>query len=160
MRLTALLPACWLAFVYHRLPFLPNNTTAAQTLVSLVYVCLCCPYQLLPVAVPSRLSGFVSAGIQHQGQPEKAATKAQPAAMAANPEEMELEEEAEEQVSAQQAEDDDSAAGGSHEVQLQQKAVPAAVFGGARESGDDEEGQQAPPALGALDRFKKRKTKS
>ena len=81
--------------------------------------------------------------------------------MAANPEEMELDEvdeEAEVQASVQQAEEDEGTAGMSHEVQLQQKAVPAAVFGGARESEDGTDAQQQLPALGALDRFKKRKT--
>ena len=80
--------------------------------------------------------------------------------MAANPEEMELDdvgEEAEDQAGAKQAEDDDVAAGMTHEVQLQQKMVPAAVFGGARDSEDGTDAQQQ-PALGALDRFKKRKT--
>ena len=83
--------------------------------------------------------------------------------MAANPEEMELDdidEEAEEQPGAQQLEEEDSMAGGSHKVQLQQKAVPAAVFGGARESEDGADAQPQAPALGALDRFKKRKTQS
>ena len=80
--------------------------------------------------------------------------------MAANPEEMELddaEEGVEEPTGTKQAEDDDGAAGMIHEVQLQQKTVPAAVFGGARETGEDADAQQQ-PALGALDRFKKRKT--
>ena len=81
--------------------------------------------------------------------------------MAANPEEMELdnveEEEAEDQAGAKQAEEDDVAAGMIHEVQLQQKTVPAAVFGGARKSEDGTDAQQ-PAALGALHRFKKRKT--
>lgn len=80
--------------------------------------------------------------------------------MAANPEEMELDdvgEEAEDQGPAKKAADDGVAAGVTHEVQLQQKTVPAAVFGGARESEDGADAQQQ-PALGALDRFKKRKT--
>ena len=79
--------------------------------------------------------------------------------MAANPEEMELDdigEETEDQAPAKKAEDDD-VAGMTHEVQLQQRTVPAAVFGGARESEDGADAQQQ-PALGALDRFKKRKT--
>ena len=112
------------------------------------------------LAAPSRLPGFVSAGIQNQGQSDSAAAKPKPAAMAANPEEMELddvEEEAEDQAGAKQAEEDDVAAGMSHEVQLQQKTVPAAVFGGAREFEDGTHAQQQ-PALGALDRFKNRKT--
>lgn len=130
--------------------------------------CACSiPFAFLGVTVgcfaaPSRLPGFVSAGIQTQSQPDKAAGKAKPASMAANPEEMELEEideEAEEQAGAQQVEEEDAeAAGMSHEVQLQQKAVPAAVFGGAWESEHGTDAQQQPPALGALDRFKKRKT--
>lgn len=80
--------------------------------------------------------------------------------MAANPEEMELddaEEEVEEPPGAKQVEDDDAAGAMTHEVQLQQKTVPAAVFGGAREMAEDTDAQQQPP-LGALDRFKKRKT--
>ena len=80
--------------------------------------------------------------------------------MAANPEEMELddaEEEVEEPSGAKQVEDDDVATDMPHEVQLQQKTIPAAVFGGARETGEDADAQQQ-PALGALDRFKKRKT--
>lgn len=114
------------------------------------------------VTAPSRLPGFVSAGIQNQGQSDGAAPKPKPTAMAANPEEMELddaEEEAEDQAGAKQAEDDDVAVGVTNEVQLEQKTIPAAVFGGARESEDSADAQQQ-PALGALDRFKKRKTKS
>lgn len=113
-------------------------------------------------AAPSRLPGFVSAGIQNQGQSDGAAPKPKPTAMAANPEEMELadaEQEVEDQAGAKQAEEDDVAAGMTNEVQLQQKTVPAAVFGGARESEDSTDAQQQ-PALGALDRFKKRKTQS
>lgn len=122
-----------------------------QAFESVTKVCL---------AAPSRLPGFVSAGIQNQAQSESAAAKTKPTAMAANPEEMELddvEEEAEDQVGAKQAEGDDAAVGMTHEVQLQQKTVPAAVFGGARESEDGANAQQQ-PTLGALDRFKKRKT--
>lgn len=111
-------------------------------------------------AAPSRLPGFVSAGIQNQGQSDGAAPKPKPTAMAANPEEMELDDaEEEDQAGAKQAEEDDAAVGMTHEVQLQQKTVPAAVFGGARESEDNTDAQQQ-PALGALDRFKKRKTQS
>lgn len=79
--------------------------------------------------------------------------------MAANPEEMELDdvEEEVEPSGAKQVEDDDAAGGMTHEVQLQQKTVPAAVFGGARETEDSTDAQQQ-PTLGALDRFKKRKT--
>ena len=79
--------------------------------------------------------------------------------MAANPEEMELDdigEETEDQAPAKKAEDDD-VAGMTHEVQLQQRTVPAAVFCGSRESEDGADAQLH-PALGALDRFKKRKT--
>ncbi|KAL3151001.1 hypothetical protein ABBQ38_012874 [Trebouxia sp. C0009 RCD-2024] len=112
-----------------------------------------------PQAAPSRLPGFVSAGIQNQGQPDSTAAKAKPTAMAANPEEMELDdvEEEVEPSGAKQVEDDDAAGGMTHEVQLQQKTVPAAVFGGARETEDSTDAQQQ-PTLGALDRFKKRKT--
>lgn len=81
--------------------------------------------------------------------------------MAANPEEMELddgeEEEVQEPAGAEQVQDDDVAGGMTHEVQLQQKPVPEAVFGGAREAEGGTDAQQQ-PALGALDRFKKRKT--
>ena len=86
--------------------------------------------------------------------------------MAANPEEMELDEvdeQAEAQEGAQQAEGREEALTGAAagEVQLQQKTVPAAVFGGVRGPEDGgEAGQQQPPALGALDRFKKRKTQA
>ncbi len=83
--------------------------------------------------------------------------------MAANPEEMELDEadeEAEVQEGAQpaQEEEEQMLAENAQEVQLQQKAVPASVFGGARESEDGSEAALQPPPLGALDRFKKRKT--
>lgn len=80
--------------------------------------------------------------------------------MATNPEEMALddaEEEEQEPAGAKQVEDDGVAASMTHEVQLQQKVVPAAVFGGAREAEESTDAQQQ-PALGALDRFKKRKT--
>ena len=81
--------------------------------------------------------------------------------MAANPEEMELDEvdeEAEEQNGVPQGVGDEQA-GALGEVQLQQKAVPAAVFGGAVEYEEGPAPSQQ-PVLGALDRFKKRKTQS
>ena len=81
--------------------------------------------------------------------------------MAANPEEMELDEvdeEVEEQSGPQQGLRDEQA-GAVGEVQLQQKAVPAAVFGSAVESEEGSAPSQQ-PVLGALDRFKKRKTQS
>lgn len=112
------------------------------------------------------LPGFVSAGVVQQGQRDAASTAAKPqaAAMAANPEEMELDdvdEDAEEGNGPQQGQGDEQT-GAAGEVELRQKAVPAAVFGGARELHEEEEGAAAPqqPVLGALDRFKKRKTQS
>lgn len=102
---------------------------------------------------------------QSDGAP--AAAKSRPAPMAANPEEMELDEmdeAAEVQEGLQQAGEAEEAptiAVAGEEVQLQQKAVPAAVFGGVREPEDGSEATQPqPPTLGALDRFKKRKTQA
>lgn len=112
------------------------------------------------------LPGFVSAGVVQQSDNTQTAAKAKPAAMAANPEEMELDEideEAEVQEGAQQAREEEEPptfGGRGEEVQLQQKAVPAAVFGGVREAEEEEGAVVQPPTLGALDRFKKRKTQS
>lgn len=113
------------------------------------------------------LPGFVSAGVVQQSQPDDvpAAANNKVSAMPANPEEMELDEvdeAAEMQEGAQQVQEEEEQIllGAGGEVQLQQKAVPAAVFGGVRESEDGSDAAQPPPALGALDRFKKRKTQS
>ena len=112
------------------------------------------------------LPGFVSAGVVQQSDNTQTAAKPTPAVMAANPEEMELDEmdeEAEVQEGAQQAQEEEelpSFGGRGEEVQLQQKAVPAAVFGGVREAEEEEGAAAQPPSLGALDRFKKRKTQS
>ena len=101
-----------------------------------------------------------------QSQPDDVPAAANPkvSAMPANPEEMELDEvdeAAEVQEGTQQVqEEEEQILLGGGEVQLQQKAVPAAVFGGVRESEDKSDAAQPPPALGALDRFKKRKTQS
>lgn len=55
------------------------------------------------LAVQSRLPGFVSAGVIQQNQDDDKSGKPKPAqpSMAANPEEMELDEEAEDQEPAQ-----------------------------------------------------------
>lgn len=99
----------------------------------------------------TRLSGFVSAGvIQPEKAPEQqAAAAAAPAAAVAaaggaagaeNPEDIELDEG-----------DDDEEAGVvvEAEIQIEQQAVPDGVFGGLHGTAQQ---------MGALDRFKKRKT--
>jgi pre-mRNA-splicing factor SYF1 len=96
---------------------------------------------------PSRIPGFVSAGII---QGEKAAAEADKPAVAsgpiaANPEEMDLDD---------IPEDGDGDVADENEVQIHEKAVPAAVFGSAAAGSAEQE----PEKLGALDRFKKRKT--
>ncbi|DBA80302.1 TPA: hypothetical protein ACH3X2_007432 [Trebouxia sp. C0005] len=112
------------------------------------------------------LPGFVSAGVVQQSDNTQTAAKPKLAAMAANPEEMELDEmdeEVEVQEGAQQAREEEempSFGGRGDEVQLQQKAVPAAVFGGVKEAEEEGGAAAQPPSLGALDRFKKRKTQS
>ena len=103
---------------------------------------------------------------QSDGAPTAAKSRSVP--MAANPEEMELDEmdeAAEVQEGLQQAGEGEEAltiAVAGEEIQLQQKAVPAAVFGGVRDPEEDgsEATQPQPPSLGALDRFKKRKTQA
>ena len=88
----------------------------------------------------TRLPGFVSAGVI---QPEKASDDggtAAEAAAAANPEDIELDEGEEEE---------DGPVVDAAGVQIEQQAVPDAVFGGLAGTAQQ---------MGALDRFKKRKT--
>jgi len=95
----------------------------------------------------TRLPGFVSAGVI---QPEKASDDGgtaaeapaadETAAAAANPEDIELDEGEEEE---------DGPVADAAGVQIEQQAVPDAVFGGLGGTAQQ---------MGALDRFKKRKT--
>ena len=100
------------------------------------------------------LTVFTAAGTIQQGKQEDTAGDAADAAekpvAPVNPEEMELDldeaEEAEEATPAAAK----AVASPAQEFKLQEKAVPAAVFGSAGGTEQD--------TLGALDRFKKRKT--
>jgi hypothetical protein len=96
----------------------------------------------------STLAGFVSAGIIQQGQNKVPGTESKAAAALKNPEEIDInvgDVDEEVELEADVDEQNDRA-------ELQTKAVPAAVFGSlaGKESAEEE-------AVGALDRFKKRR---
>ena len=98
----------------------------------------------------TRLSGFVSAGvIQPEKTPDQLAAAAAAAAAgggdtaagAENPEDIELDE----------GDDEEEVGGAAEEIEIEQQPVPDAVFGALHGSAQQ---------MGALDRFKKRKTET
>ncbi|GAX78150.1 hypothetical protein CEUSTIGMA_g5592.t1 [Chlamydomonas eustigma] len=96
----------------------------------------------------STLAGFVSAGIIQQGQNKEAGTEGKVAATLKNPEEIDIDVgDGEEEVEPEADEE-----GQSDRAELQTKAIPAAVFGSLAGKVVAEE-----EAVGALDRFKKRR---
>lgn len=108
------------------------------------------------------LSGFVSAGVIQQGQPDEAA-KARAAAeklasVMANPEEIDID--LDEGAAAGDGVDgDDGGADADETTVVQTKAVPAEVFGSlAAKAQQQQEGDgDGEQPLGALERFKKRR---